>query len=51
MASGSHRSPFPRLLLAMLLVAAVTLPAQAGMFADAEAPVDHHAAERRIKAA
>ena len=51
MPSGSHRTLFPRLLLAVLLVAAMPPPAQAGMFANAEAPVDHHAAERRIKAA
>lgn len=40
-----------RLLLAALLVAAVPQPARAGMFADAEAPVEAPAAERRIKAA
>ena len=40
-----------RLLLAVLLGAAMPLLAQAGMFADAEVPLDVHAAERRVKAA
>ena len=51
MPAGSHRMLSIRLLLAVLLGVTTPLLARAGMFADAEAPVDAHAAERRIKAA
>jgi len=50
MPAGPHRL-FVRLLLAVMLAAAVPLPSQAGMFAADEAPTDDNAAERRVKAA